>query len=152
MKQPPGGFNESLSSIFSTIVPRYTPNNLTRKSTNPSASSSRTGAIAGGVLGGLAALALLLTAILIYLRRLRQRRAQQQGNIGVIPEWDKAELPHDSRAKGYHEIPTDERVHELMPREVPGNEAVRYEMGGAGGDADGTVHELDAGRRRGAGS
>lgn len=150
MKQPPGGFNESLTSIFATILPRYTPNNPTRKSTKPSASSSRRGAIAGGVLGGLAAL--LLTAILIYLRRLRKRRAQQQGNIGVIPAWDKAEMSHDSQAKGYHEIPTDERVHELMPREVPGNEAVRYEMGGAGGDADGTVHELDAGRRRGVGS
>lgn len=152
MKQPPGGFKESLAPVFSTIVSRYTPKNLSRNSTNPSRSSSRAGAIAGGVLGGLAALALLLTALLIYLRRLRKRRAQQQGNIRVIPEWDKAELPHDSRAKGYHEVPTDERAHELMQREVHGDEAFRYEMGGGGGDADRTVHELDAGRRRGVGS
>lgn len=147
LKQPSGGFNESLASVFSTILPRYTHNNLPQNSKNPSAISSRTGAIAGGVIGGLAVLALLLTAILFYLRRVRKRRARQQGDIPVIPAWEKAELPHDSRAKEYYEVPTDEGGHVLMQHEVHGDEAVRYEMGGAVGD--GTVHELDAGRQRG---
>lgn len=145
MKQPSGGFNESLAPVFSTVVPRYTRNNLPRNTTNPPASTSHTGAIAGGVIGGLAALALLLTAILFYLRRLRKRRARQQGGIPVIPEWEKAELPHDARKRDYHEVPTNEQRHELMHHEARRDEAVRYEICGAVGD--GTVHELDAGRQ-----
>lgn len=134
MKQPQGGFNNSLDAVFSQTVPLSSTSATGASSskdptTSNSNSSTPVGAIVGGVLGGVAAI-LIAIGLFLYLRR---RKAQRPGGL------EKSELA-DSEAT------TRNRDHKQNAErhEVPGDFVPRenYKHDPAYTPAEREVHEL----------
>ena len=98
MRQPSGGFNDSLAAVFSQTIPISSSTATgVPPSSSPTSNASSTrpiGAIVGGVIGGLAAIAAAIGAI-FWLRAWRRRKAPEPVS------WEKPEL---SGSTGVHQL------------------------------------------------